>query len=420
MDKSEPIIIIGAGMAGLAAGITLKNAGIEAIILEASDGVGGRVRTDPYKGFLLDRGFQVLLKSYPEAKRFLNYSSLNLVPFLPGAMILNETGKHIVMDPFRKPEYLIDSIFSPIGNLGDKLKMLKLRLELTGQTIDSLFLKDEITTRAYLLRYGFSEKMMQSFFKPFLGGIFLENELTTSSRMFEFVYKLFGSGDTVVPKEGMGKISEQLAHRFGYENIHLQEKVVSMEEGLVVTDRANYSTKAIFFAGGTLKNLPNFQSKPAIFSNRKDHPRSAYTLYFKHSFDRSQMNIIGLNSQINNYVNTIAFMDQVSPLYAPKNSSLLSVTLKDPHLDGSSEDIAEKVKLEMSFWYPDSIFWEFLKAYKIDYALPDQDHVTNDTPHSNLEGFEKIYVCGDFTMNGSINAALKSGRLAAEQYITNI
>jgi phytoene dehydrogenase-like protein len=79
-----PVIIIGAGVAGLTCAIYLKQKSIPFVLLESSDEVGGRVRTDRVDGFLLDRGFQIFLTSYPEAKRVLNYEALQLKAFRSG------------------------------------------------------------------------------------------------------------------------------------------------------------------------------------------------------------------------------------------------------------------------------------------------------------------------------------------------
>ena len=417
MVKENPIIIVGGGLSGLAAGITLQESGLEVLILEASDGVGGRVRTDTDKGFLFDRGFQVLLKSYPEAQRFLDYNALDLRSFLPGALVLNQVGENLVMDPLRNPSYLFQTLFSPIGSLADKLNLLRLKLKLNSQKFDQIFKKEESTTIAYLNSFGFSKKIIEDFFIPFLGGIFLENKLKTSSRMFEFVFKLFGAGDTSVPALGMGQISEQLAKRLGENKINLNEPVIKIENGKVQTSLKEYASPAIFFAGGNLNHFPGDLPLPLSSIKSNFQPRSAYTLYYSSKTKPSEKKIILLNSIPKNWVNTLAVMDNLSSNYAPKGFHLLSITLKDPLTEISLEIIQEKVKKEMSFWFPDSFNWKFLKAYPIKYALPDQDHVVNDLNDFLLPGYKSVYLCGDYLLNGSINGALRSGRLAAEQYL---
>ena len=176
IDKKLDVIIIGAGMAGLTAAKVLKSSGRQIKIIEAADGVGGRVRTDVVDGFLLDRGFQIFLTAYPEAKHFLDYRKLDFCSFDPGAIILNEKGSSIIGDPLRQPSALIKTLLSDAGSLTDKLKMLVLKIKLSGKSIEDIFSGPEISTIAYLEKEGFSAKMLNRFFKPFMTGIFLEDK----------------------------------------------------------------------------------------------------------------------------------------------------------------------------------------------------------------------------------------------------
>ncbi len=78
------VLIVGAGLSGLSCALWLHEGGLSVLVLEASDGIGGGVRTDEVEGFLLDRGFQVFLMAYPEAQRVLDYGALDFKPFYPG------------------------------------------------------------------------------------------------------------------------------------------------------------------------------------------------------------------------------------------------------------------------------------------------------------------------------------------------
>lgn len=233
-EKTD-VIIIGAGMAGLTAACALKASGRTVKLIEAAAEVGGRVRTDNINGFLLDHGFQVLLTAYPEAKALLDYKALNLKYFDPGALLLNETGKHVIGDPLRKPATLFSTITSPAGTFGDKMRLLLLNLRLKSTSTDDIFNQPETSTIAYLKDKGFTYKMLNAFFKPFMSGIFLENQLQTSSRMFEFVFKMFGEGHVAVPALGMGMIPCQLASKLTTQELVLNEKVVKIDGNTVQT-----------------------------------------------------------------------------------------------------------------------------------------------------------------------------------------
>ncbi len=168
----NPVVIVGAGLSGLTCALTLHEAGHRVLILESSDGVGGRVRTDRVNGYLLDRGFQVFLDAYPEAGRLLDLPALDLKSFEPGALVFDGRKLNRVMDVFRRPKALLASAFSPVGSLFDKLRVAVLRQKVLDLNPDDLFARPDQSTEAYLRGLGFSERMIDGFFRSFYGGIF--------------------------------------------------------------------------------------------------------------------------------------------------------------------------------------------------------------------------------------------------------
>ena len=232
------VIIIGGGMAGLTAARVLHQNGINFLLLEATDRVGGRVKTDQIDGYRLDHGFQVLLTAYPEAKKWLNYEKLHLKSFSPGSLVLYPNGQmDQIGDPLRDPSSLVSTMASNVGSLKDKLAILKLKKRLSKTSIDSIFIKEEKTTYETLnADYGFSPKMVDNFFRPFYSGIFFENDLNTSRRMFDFVFKMFSEGDVCVPNTGMGAVSEYMASFIPDDQILLNTRVKSIEKDEVITE----------------------------------------------------------------------------------------------------------------------------------------------------------------------------------------
>ena len=214
MEKSDyNIHIIGAGVSGLIAAKVLEDNGYHPTIIEASSMVGGRVKSDIVEGYSLDRGFQVFLTSYPTAKKYLNYDALALQELLPGATIFKNGKAQTIGDPLRKVSLLIPTALSSTGSIKDKLKIFTLNTFLKKKSIDDIFKTKETTTLEYLESRGFSDEIITNFFKPFFSGIFLESNLETSSRMFEFVYKMFGDGMAALPKEGIQAIPKQLKNQ---------------------------------------------------------------------------------------------------------------------------------------------------------------------------------------------------------------
>jgi len=160
-------VIIGGGISGLTCAKYLNEKGYSFMLLEGSDALGGRVRTDKVDGFLLDRGFQILLTNYPEAKKILNYNNLDLKYFGSGAMIKAEKGFMKMENPFRNKMAYLTMAFSSVGTLSDKLKIRKFANEL-AEIPDGEFFKMEATdTLTFLRNYGWNEKMINNFFKPF-------------------------------------------------------------------------------------------------------------------------------------------------------------------------------------------------------------------------------------------------------------
>ena len=230
MSSNSDVLIIGGGLAGLCCALRLYQSGLSFQVLEASDGVGGRVRTDKVEGFLLDRGFQVLLTAYPEARRVLDYDALDLQPFYPGASFDTRAVLHRFSDPWRHPIDGILSLFSPIGSVSDKLKVRKLRQQVLTGSLQDLYHRPETTTLQALRNLGFSESMIDCFFRPFIGGVFFDPNLGVSSRMFEFGFRMFSMGDTALPSKGMGAIPEQIAARLPAGTVRTGARVESIQE----------------------------------------------------------------------------------------------------------------------------------------------------------------------------------------------
>lgn len=404
LEKENKVIIVGAGIAGLTAAKLLKAKGYKILVIEASDGIGGRVRTDEKDGFLLDRGFQVLLSAYPEAKKLLNYKDLDLKPFWPGAKILYEKGITEIMDPLRRPSSFLKTLFSPAGSLGDKLQMFLLKKQLEHKNIEQIFEENEQSTDSYLLRKGFSDKMINYFFRPFLSGIFLEKNLFTSSRMFNFVFKMFSEGDTVIPAKGMGEIPKQLAKDLTEQELLLNTRVIAVEENKVKTEGD------ILYEADYIIIATDQDHIPSPYQQTQHQKRTVTNIYFTSSVAPFKEPIIALNANENALVNNIAVMNHVSALYSKSGESLISISILDDVSGLKPDELIHKVKSEMSFWFKGVDNWRYLHSYFIPYALPDQKSVATKIPDSEYKISKSVYKCGDYLLNGSINAAMLSAK----------
>ncbi|MEZ4457923.1 MAG: FAD-dependent oxidoreductase [Gemmatimonadales bacterium] len=260
--QDADVVVVGAGLGGLAAANYLHRAGRSVRIVEAGDAVGGRVRTDPVDGFRLDRGFQVLLSSYPSARALLDYEALDLRAFEPGARVRTGGGWSTIADPWRRPGLALQTALSGVGSIGDKLRIARLRTAVRSGSPIERYDRPEVTTADYLRQSGVSDEIIAEFFRPFFAGIFLDPDLTASSRMFEFLYRMFSEGEAVIPAIGMQAIPEQLAGRLPPGSVELGTRVARVGEGIVELEggRALRAPAIVVAAGAGLPELLSGQS----------------------------------------------------------------------------------------------------------------------------------------------------------------
>ena len=406
--NQEPVIIVGAGLSGLTCAVELYSRNQSFLLLDAADDVGGRVRTDEVDGFRLDRGFQVLLTAYPECKRLLDYDDLNLKAFWPGALICHGGRFSRFVDPWRKPTQLLQTAFSSVGNLFDKIRVGKLRsVANRGPLAGDLVEQNISTVRALSETYYFSQDMIDQFFRPFLGGVFLDHDLETSSRMLHFVFRMFSQGDTAVPALGMQAIPKQLAARLPSESIRLNSPVRSVTATRVVLangdelhGRAVVVAADVLSANRLCRELP--EPKP---------PRTVTGLYFAATTRPVDEPMLVLNGESDGLVNNVAVMSNVAQDYAPEGQHLISVSV----LDANREGLETEVRQQLKTWFGEAVDgWRHLRTYEIPAALPDQSPESLEVPSRTRRLESGVYLCGDHCETGSINGAMASGRLTAE------
>jgi len=411
---THDVLIVGAGLAGLCCARRLQQHGVRFLLLEASDGVGGRIRTDIVEGFRLDRGFQVFLTSYPEAKQLLDYDALQLRPFLPGALVRHGDRFHQLTDPWRRPFAALRSLFSPIGSFADKLRVARLRSRSLRGTIEERFRDPETTTLQALQDAGFSTSMVERFFRPFLGGIFLDWELHTSSRMFHFVFRMFSLGSACLAAEGMEAIPRQLASGLPPDSVRLGAKVVRVQPGSVrleTGEELNGRGVVVAVEGaGAAQLLGDAISSPG---------QGVTCLYFAARCAPVEQPILVLNGEGRGPVNNLCVPTVVAPSYGPADESLVSVTVLGIPTD--EDRLQAEVREQLGEWFGLAVKdWRRLRTYRIPYALPRQAPPALAVPERPVRWQPGIFVCGDHRDNASIQGAMVSGRRAAEAVLKDL
>ena len=412
MEKQDyKIHIIGAGISGLVAAQTLENAGFSPTLIESTESVGGRVKTDLVDGYQLDHGFQVLLTSYPAAQKFLDYEALELQNFLPGAAIFTDGKENQIGDPLRDFSLLFPTVFSSLIPLSDKIKILQLNLKLKAKSISDIFAEKEKTTLQYLKDFGFSDQVITQFFKPFFSGIFLETKLETSSRMFEFVYKMFGTGNAALPKGGIQAIPNQLAEKLKTTKFLFNTKVNSVQNGsMTLEDGLFVESDFTIIATDAGQVLTNLKRETLNW-------KSCVTLYFETEKRVIAKPLIGLLPKENTLINNIFYHTSLeTSIQAQKE--LLSVTVVD-NQNLRDEELINKVKSELKEHFNIEVI-RLIKQYEIPKALPDLKNIKYSLTAEETRYSDQIFLAGDTLVNGSLNAAMLSGESAALAVIASL
>jgi protoporphyrinogen oxidase len=382
------VIVVGAGMAGLACARALTAAGREPLVLERSHAIGGRVRTDVVDGFLLDHGFQVLPTAYPEARAILDLDRLDLGLFERGAIIRSDGRFRRLADPRHAPVRSLRALAGGLVGMRDGAAVLKL---LRGSG-------DETTSAEALRRAGVSRTTVESFFAPFLRGIFLEERLATSSRFLDFVLHAFADGPAGLPAGGMGAIAAQLAEgvnvRKGTGVSTVGPHALSLESG------DQLRARAVVVATSGLVDEPT-------------HGWNAVTCVY---FDAPSTPIPGPWLVVNGEggpINNLCVPSEAEPSYAPPGRALVSATIL-----GAGDPDLEQVERQLRGWFGSNVAeWRHLRTYRIPRALPA--YPVGEFGVESVRLAEGLYACGDHREHPSLNGALASGRRAAEAVLAD-
>ncbi len=372
------------------------------------------MRTDvTAEGFRLDRGFQVLLTSYPEAQAALDYPSLFLGKFIPGASIWFDREFHRVTDPRRDPMHAVATAFSPVAGLLDKLNLARLWYDLRQPAPSRLLERQQTTTLLDLKGRGFSDGFIRRFFHPFFAGVFLEDKLDTSSRLFEYTFRMFADGDAAIPAMGMGALTEQLAGRLRKTRIMLGSRVSVLSPlGATLADGSRIGARSVVVA----VSEPEARAMLGEAAPGTPDPQPCGTtcVYFSSPKPPVEEPILILDGQGDGPVNHVAPVSNVCPRVAPPGQALISANLIGVPRE-SDEELLPQIIAQMTDWFgPQVQYWKHLRTYRIAYALPSSRPDRKEPWRLPSRLHERIYLAGDWTDSASQQGALESARRAAE------
>jgi len=402
MTSERDVVIVGAGLAGLTCALELERHGISPLIVEASDAVGGRVRTDRHDGFLLDRGFQVILTAYPELSRYLDLSELDLRHFDSGALVWMNGKGHVVGDPFRAPTTLPATALAPIGSPVDKLRIAWLRHRAHRVEPRRLLRGQDISTAAALRAFGFSNTMIDRFLRPLFGGIQLDPALATSRRMFDIIFRMLSDGTSAVPRTGMQELPETLARKLPADTVRPNSPVERIDGTTVrLASGESLTARTVVVAtdgpaASQLLGMPEVRS------------RQVGCVYFAADEAPTNKKMVILDGTGKGPVLNVAVMSNVAPTYAPRDQHLIVAALPGV-VDGDIESIA---RAQLRGWWGARVdTWRHLETYRIHHGGPVQSPPFS--PKQSVVVGDGRFVCGDHRDTGSIQGAMYSGRRTA-------
>lgn len=412
MAAGSDVVIVGAGLAGLVCAGDLTRAGVACTVLEASDGVGGRVRTDEVDGFLLDRGFQILLTAYPEVERRLDLDALDLRRFAPGARVRVGDRFRTVADPLRRPLALPATLTAGVASPADAAKLLRLLVEVRRGSVPDLLRRPETSTAARLERAGFSHRMVERFWQPLFAGIQLDPGLEVSSRRFEVILRMLAVGATAVPARGMGAVPAQLAAALPEGSVRLGAPVARVGPGRVeLADGEVLTARAVVVA-------TEGPAAHRLLGERVPDPgsRAAGCLWYSTARPPLEGPWLVLGSGPGP-VRNLAVMSEVAPSYAPPGRALVAAAVPGPA--ALAGDLEVRAREQLASWFGSSTTdWELLRTDVIPHGQPAQAPPLH--PRQRVGLGEGLFVCGDHRDTASLQGAMFSGERTARAVLARL
>ncbi|WP_430782144.1 NAD(P)/FAD-dependent oxidoreductase [Actinoplanes sp. G11-F43] len=396
------VVIVGGGLAGLSAARRLDRAGVEWLLVEASDRLGGRVATDVIDGWHLDRGFQVLNTAYPRLSALVDVDALDMRWFTSGVLVRRGGELHRLENPLREPLTTPKTLMSGIGTLSDRLKFAALATRCATMPVTRLLEAPETTTQDMLRAAGLSHRIIEEALRPFFSGVFADRSLETSSHVAAMVLRSFARGRIGVPAAGMAALPAAIAGPLPFPQLLIGARTLSVGPGMVVTEGGEVRCRAVIVATdplGAAALLPGRMPRPDV--------HSLTTFYF--GADRAPIDepILLLDGDRREIIANTVVMSNAAPEYAPAGKSLIAASVVGTSAPSSASETVMRVELSRIYGRPTDD-WELLEVINIPQALP-----AARPPQARLRQpvnlGDGLFVAGDHRDSPSIQGAMAGG-----------
>jgi len=407
---STDVVVVGAGMAGLAAADLVAGAGLDVVVLEATDAVGGRVRTDEVDGILLDRGFQLFNPAYPAARRLLDLPALRLQRFDAGVVVAGRSGSHVLVDPRRLRRGLLDNLSRATGSLMEKAAFARYGLGAALEPVSRLRERPDVSYGAALAAAGVDGDLRRRVLEPFLAGVLGEDGQQTSRRFVDLLLRSFTRGTPALPAGGMRALPEQLAGRLPTGCVRLGAPVRSVTGQRVATDEGAWRAGAVVVATDPT-------TAAALCGLRAPVMRALTTVYFRaeHSPVRDRRPMLHVDGDRRGPVVNTAVVSDAAPTYC-LDGSLVAATVLGA---GADPDLERQVRAQLALVYASpTAAWDRVATYAVREALPAMLPPLELRQRVALGG--GLHVAGEHRDTASLQGAVVSGRRAGAAVVRQL
>ncbi|WIM97798.1 NAD(P)/FAD-dependent oxidoreductase [Actinoplanes oblitus] len=406
------VVIVGGGLAGLSAARRLDRAGVEWLLVEGADRIGGRVATDVHDGWRMDRGFQTLNTAYPRLPALVDIDALEMRYLTSGVLVRRGGSLHRLENPLREPLTTPQTLLSGIGSLADRLKFAALVTRCATTTPQRLLSAPETTTQEMLRKAGLSHRIIEEVLRPFFSGVFADRSLDTSSHVTAMVLRSFARGRIGVPALGMAALPAAVAGPLPFPQLLIGARTLSIGPGMVVTEGGEIRCRAIIVATDPVHAAELLPQLPA------PDMHGLTTFYFGADHAPLDEPILLIDGDRREIIANTVVISNAAPEYAPSGRSLIAATVVGISAPSSASEAVIRVELARMYGTPTDD-WELLNVISLPNALPAA-RVPQAALRKPVALGDGLFVAGDHRDSPSIQGAMAGGWRTAGEVLASL